>query len=110
LAGPSRKPELVPTPRLRLDKYLFQARFFRSRDAAAEVVTEGHLRLNGLHCRKPGHGVAPGDVLTFVQGARVRVIRIVALGLRRGTAEEAQGLYLDLDATGPAEVTGSTLE
>lgn len=107
MAGPSRKPDPVQAPKLRLDKYLFQARFFRSRELAAEVVTGGHLRLNGQHCLKPGHGVAPGDVLTFVQGARVRVIRILALGQRRGPAEEAQGLYLDLDAPPAA---GSALE
>ena len=96
--GPSRKPDLPAAPKLRLDKYLFQARFFRSRDAAAEVITEGHLRLNGQHCLKPGHAVGPGDVLTFVQANHVRVIRILALSARRGPAEEAQALYLDLDA------------
>lgn len=110
MPGPSRNPELVPAPKLRLDKYLFQARLFRSRDAAAEVVTEGHLRLNGQHCLKPGHGVGPGDVLTFVQGTQVRVIRILALSQRRGPADEAQSLYLDLDAPGAPEVTGSALE
>jgi ribosome-associated heat shock protein Hsp15 len=107
LPGPSRKPDPASAPKLRLDKYLFQARFFRSRDAAAEVVTDGHLRLNGQHCLKPGHGVGPGDVLTFVQAGRVRVIRILALGQRRGPAEEAQGLYLDLDAP---QASGSALE
>nr|WP_227754336.1 RNA-binding S4 domain-containing protein [Stagnihabitans tardus] len=82
---------------MRLDKWLWQARFFKTRDLAAEVVCEGHLRLNGQHCLKPGHGVGPGDVLTFAQGARIRVIRVQALGARRGPASEAQGLYLDLD-------------
>ena len=98
MPGPSRKPEPDTAPKLRLDKYLFQARFFHSRDAAAEVVMEGHLRLNGQHCLKPGHGVTPGDVLTFVQAGKVRVIRVLALGQRRGPPEEAQVLYLDLDA------------
>lgn len=96
MAGPGGKsgPE---TARLRLDKWLWQARFFKTRDLAAGVVSEGHLRLNGQHCAKPGHGVAPGDVLTFAQGTRIRVIRVLELGTRRGPAEEAQGLYLDLD-------------
>lgn len=107
MPGPSRKSEPDSAPKLRLDKYLFQARFFRSRDAAAEVVAEGHLRLNGQHCVKPGHGVTPGDVLTFVQRGKVRVIRILALGQRRGPAEEAEVLYLDLDA---AQSAGSGLE
>ena len=112
MPGPSRKPEPDTAPKLRLDKYLFQARFFHSRDAASEVVTEGHLRLNGQHCLKPGHAVTPGDVLTFVQGGKVRVIRILALGQRRGPAEEAQVLYLDLDALqdGHSLSAGSAVE
>jgi ribosome-associated heat shock protein Hsp15 len=93
-SGPLKPP---PAERLRLDKWLFQARFFKSRDLAAEVVTEGHLRLNGQHCLKPGHGVGPGDVLTFAVGARIRVIKVLSLGNRRGPASEAQELYLDLD-------------
>lgn len=98
MAGPGGRPEPAAAARLRLDKWLFQARFFRSRDAAAEAITGGHLRLNGVHCRKPGHGVAVGDVLTFVQAGHVRVIRVLALGQRRGPATEARQLYADLDA------------
>ncbi len=96
MAGPGAKAG-PQTPRLRLDKWLWQARFFKTRELAAETVAQGHLRLNGQHCLKPGHGVGAGDVLTFAQGARIRVIRIQALGQRRGPAEEAQTLYLDLD-------------
>ena len=90
---------MTPTPKLRLDKWLFQARFFKSRALAAEVVEEGHLRINGQHCGKPGHGVAVGDVLTFPQGALIRVVRVLELGERRGPATEARRLYADLDAT-----------
>jgi ribosome-associated heat shock protein Hsp15 len=96
VAGPGSQPEPAAPARLRLDKWLFQARFFRSRELAAEIVTGGKLRLNGQHCLKPGHCVAEGDVLTFIQADRVRVIRVLALGLRRGPASEAQRLYLDL--------------
>lgn len=73
------------------------ARFFKSRDLAAEVLTGGHCRINGQRCRKPGHAVTLGDVLTFVQEDRVRVIRILALGDRRGPATLAQELYVDLE-------------
>lgn len=83
---------------IRLDKWLWQARFFKSRDLAAEVAESGHLRINGQPTKKPGAGVAVGDVLTFPQGSRIRLVRIAALGLRRGPATEAQTLYLDLDA------------
>ena len=83
----------------RLDLWLFHARFFRSRSLAAAVITTGHLRLNSQPCAKPGHAVTPGDTLTFPQGDRIRVIRILALGQRRGQASAAQALYLDLDAS-----------
>lgn len=101
MAGPGnratgRAPEPA-RPTLRLDKWLFIARFFRSRDLACEVIEGGHLRLNGQRVRKPGHGIGPGDVLTFAQGGRIRVVRVLGLGERRGPAEVAQTLYEDLD-------------
>ena len=111
MPGPSAsKSPREATPKLRLDKWLFQARFFRSREAAAELIAGGHLRLNGQHCRKPGHAVAPGDVLTFVQAGRVRVIRILDLGQRRGPATEARALYADLDEPAPEADESSALE
>ena len=58
----------------------------------------GAVRLNGQRVTKPAQPVGPGDTLTFVQGNRVRLIRVLAPGTRRGPAEEAQGLYHDLDA------------
>jgi ribosome-associated heat shock protein Hsp15 len=97
LAGPGAKPAPAARPRLRLDKWLWQARFFRSRSQSAELVESGHCRVNGQRTSKPGYGVGIGDVLTFAQGARIRVIWVQALGLRRGPATEAQTLYLDLD-------------
>lgn len=82
---------------LRVDKWLWQARFFKTRALAADLAESGHLRINGQPTRKPGAGVGTGDVLTFPQGTRIRVIRILGLGERRGPATEAQTLYLDLD-------------
>ena len=64
------------------------------------MVGEGYLRLNGTHCTKPGQAVAQGDVLTFPQGNQIRVVRVLALGLRRGPFAEAQALYHDLAPTG----------
>jgi len=93
----SARPEPVP-PRDRLDKWLCQARFFKSRGLAAEVVATGHCRINGQRTAKPGHGVGRGDVLTFPQGNRIRVVRVLDLATRRGPAAEAQALYDDLDA------------
>jgi ribosome-associated heat shock protein Hsp15 len=98
LAGPSGKADPGVQPKLRLDKWLFHARFFKSRDLAQDCVESGHLRLNAQRCKKPGHGVAVGDVLTFPQGGQIRVVRVLALAERRGPATEAQALYCDLDA------------
>jgi ribosome-associated heat shock protein Hsp15 len=97
LAGPSGKPDPAAAQKLRLDKWLWQARFFKSRTIAAEVIAEGHVRVNGTRVSRPGRDIAEGDTLTFPQGHRIRVIRITALGQRRGPATEAQGLYVDLD-------------
>jgi ribosome-associated heat shock protein Hsp15 len=97
LAGPSGKPDPAAAQGLRLDKWLWQARFFKSRTLAAEVIAEGHVRVNGTRVSRPGRDVTAGDTLTFPQGHRIRVVRILALGLRRGPAFEAQALYLDLE-------------
>ncbi len=82
--------------KLRIDKWLWQARFFKTRSLAAKQVSGGHVRLNGNRVQKPAQSVAPGDVLTFPQGRSVRVVRVEKLGERRGPAPEAQTLYHDL--------------
>jgi ribosome-associated heat shock protein Hsp15 len=102
---------------LRLDKWLWHARIFRSRSLASKFCLEGRIRIGGRVVEKAHHMVKPGDVLTFPLGRDVRVLKIVALGTRRGPATEARTLYEDLsappapaapsDATGPARERGS---
>ncbi|SDD96471.1 heat shock protein Hsp15 [Ruegeria marina] len=87
----------APPPRLRIDKWLWHARFFKTRVLAAEVAGAGRVRVNGNRVTKPAYAVGPGDVLTFAQGDQVRVVRVEAIGLRRGPASEARTLYTDLD-------------
>ncbi len=87
--------------KLRLDKWLWHGRFFKTRSLAASVVSEHGVRINGTRTEKRSALVSPGDVLTFSQGRSVRVIRVEALGQRRGPASEAQTLYTDLS---PPEV------
>jgi ribosome-associated heat shock protein Hsp15 len=82
--------------RIRIDKWLWQARFFKTRGLAAGVVTAGHLRVNGDKTAKPGRAVGPGDVLTFRQAGEIRVVRILACGSRRGPPPEARSLYEDI--------------
>ena len=93
-------------PTQRLDKWLWHARFFKTRGLATKTVSAGHVRVNGDRASKPAHSVGPGDTLTFPQAKRVRVVRILGLGERRGPAPEAQALYEDLspppDPTPPA--------
>lgn len=82
-------------PKLRLDKWLFFARFFKSRALASRLVTEGGVRVNGTRVSKPSASVGVGDTLTFAQGRQIRVVEVAALGSRRGPAPEAQALYVD---------------
>jgi len=90
--------------RLRLDKWLWHARLFKTRTLASELAGSGRLRINSKRCLKSAQSIRPGDILTFPQGRRIRIIRIEAIGSRRGPAAEAAGLYADLD---PPERTGN---
>ncbi|QCO15271.1 RNA-binding S4 domain-containing protein [Azospirillum brasilense] len=87
-----------PTPagRLRIDKWLWFARFFKTRSLAAKLCNGGGVRVSGTVVGKAHYAVKPGDVLTFAQGRHIRVIKVIALGSRRGPAPEAQALYEDL--------------
>lgn len=81
---------------IRLDKWLWHARFFKTRTLSVKTVSGGHVRVNGTKVSKPAHKVGAGDTLTFPQGRDIRVVRVVAPGERRGPAAEAQQLYEDL--------------
>ena len=82
---------------LRLDKWLWHARFFKTRTLAAQVAAGGKIRVNGRRVSKASAPVGPGDVLTFVAGGHVRVIRVLGLSQRRGPAAQARSLYEDLE-------------
>lgn len=93
----------APRATVRADKWLWHARFFKTRGLATKLVAGGHLRVNGARVAKPAHAVGPGDVLTFPQARRIRVVRIAALAERRGPAPEAQQLYEDLSPAPAAD-------
>jgi ribosome-associated heat shock protein Hsp15 len=86
---------------IRLDKWLWQARFCKSRALASRLISEGVVRLNASRVVKPATAVHVGDGVSFALGGRVRAVRVLALGTRRGPAVEAQALYADLDARPP---------
>jgi ribosome-associated heat shock protein Hsp15 len=81
---------------LRLDKWLWHARFCRTRSLAAQLAAAGKVRIAGTPVAKAHHAVKPGDVLTFPLGPQIRTVKVLALGERRGPAPEARLLYEDL--------------
>lgn len=80
----------------RLDKWLWCARFFKTRALAARFCDDGRLRVSGQVTHKAHYAVRPGDVLTFPLGPHIRVIKITDLADRRGPPAEARLLYEDL--------------
>ena len=88
---------------LRLDKWLWYARFFKTRAMASRAIASGRFRLDGEVMSKPHRAANIGQTLTFVVGNNIRVIRIRALGSRRGPASEAALLYEDLASSQPKQ-------
>jgi ribosome-associated heat shock protein Hsp15 len=82
---------------LRIDKWLWHARFFKSRTLAGKFVSSGKVRVNGAHISKAHYMVKEGEVLTFPLGTHIRLIKVLHMGTRRGPAPEAQALYEDMD-------------
>lgn len=79
--------------RQRLDKWLWFARFARTRPAAVRLVEEGHVRIASKRVENSALGVKPGDVLTLALPHATLVVRIVGFAERRGSYEQAQTLY-----------------
>ena len=93
---------------IRIDKWLWFARFFKSRSLAAKLCTGNRVRVNRRVVAKASATIRVGDVLTFPQGARIRVVKIISLGTRRGPAAEAAALYQDLTPPDEPRDTGET--
>lgn len=79
--------------RLRLDKWLWCARFYRTREMAQAACESGVLRINGFRVEKAGREVKPGDIVTVPQRGDVIAVRVLEGAKRRGTATEARLLY-----------------
>ncbi|KPP81966.1 MAG: ribosome-associated heat shock protein Hsp15 HslR [Oceanicaulis sp. HLUCCA04] len=90
---------------VRIDIWLFRARFAKSRAVAAERIASGRIRLERQGqinpVRKPAQTVQPGDFLTLPLKSGPLRIEICALGTRRGPAAEAMALYRVVDIAGP---------
>jgi len=88
--------EASPVASQRLDKWLWFARLVKTRTLAATLVAGGKVRVNRHRVDKPSHLLRPGDVLTATLNRKVRVLKVVAIGVRRGPAAEAQRLFEEL--------------
>lgn len=97
---------MQPETSIRLDKWLWHARFCKTRGVAARLVATGAVRLNSAPVLKPAHPVRVGDGLAFAQGAAVRVVRVRGLGARRGPAGEARQLYDEVAPVAPGDAPG----
>jgi len=95
--------------RQRLDKWLWFARFAKSRTLAAKLVASGFVRVNGQRTDNPAKAITLDDVITLALSRTTLVIRVVDLGGRRGPATEARQLYANLDGLGdPLATNGNS--
>jgi ribosome-associated heat shock protein Hsp15 len=86
----------------RLDKFLFHARFARTRAIAERLIEAGHVRINRQPTVKAHAKLRLGDVLTLRLPAGIRVVRVEMIALRRGPAPEARRLYAEIAEDQPA--------
>lgn len=89
---------------LRLDKFLWFARFVKTRGAAQDLAEDGRLRLNGRVVAQAHAAVRVGDVLSFAVHGKVRVVAVEGLPTRRGPPAEARALYREIE--GPLTQSG----
>ncbi len=81
---------------MRLDKWLWAARFYKTRSLATDEIGKGRIRVNDL-AAKPSRELHPGDRIELRQGAVVRSVVVVALSEMRGPAPVAQALYAETE-------------
>ncbi len=85
----------------RIDKWLWFARLAKTRTTAQKLVLSGAVRINRDKVDAASRQVHPGDVLTVALERQVRVLKVLAPGVRRGPAPEAQQLYEDMTPPAP---------
>jgi ribosome-associated heat shock protein Hsp15 len=84
-------------PSLRIDKWLWHARFCKTRAIAQARAESGLIRLNGHRVEKSSAAVHVGDTLTIPTAKEAMVVKVLALGTRRGPPAEARALYEPLE-------------
>lgn len=83
-----------PDASLRIDRYLWFTRYYKTRTLASEAVAGGHVRVNGERAR-PGQKVRAGDRVALVRDQLPYAFRVLAVPARRGPAAEARLCYDD---------------
>lgn len=102
-AGPTVNADLGALDSLRIDKWLWAARCFKTRGLAAEACGASHVKVNGTSV-KSAKLVRRGDELTIRLGDELRILVVVGLSDRRGPAPMARSLYLDKSPPKPEPV------
>jgi ribosome-associated heat shock protein Hsp15 len=88
----------VTPERVRIDKWLWAARFFKTRSLASQAVDGGKVKLNGARV-KPAKDIKPGDELLIMVGELAWTVSVISLSERRGPAEAARQLYAESEAS-----------
>lgn len=90
----------------RIDRWLWFARFVKTRALAQRLVVKGKVRINRTKITKPSQTVSPGDVVSMMNRDHIKVVEVIATGTRRGPACEARLLYCEINP--PADgISGS---
>jgi ribosome-associated heat shock protein Hsp15 len=87
----------VELQRQRIDRWLWHARFVRTRDAAAAITEAGYIRVNGARVNAPGRMIRTGDVITIALDRGVRVVRVTGFAEQRGPPQTVAALYQDVE-------------
>ncbi|MFH1218075.1 MAG: RNA-binding S4 domain-containing protein [Pseudomonadota bacterium] len=96
----------VTEEKIRIDKWLWAARFYKTRSMAAKAVSGGHVHVNGNRV-KSARGVGLGDELRIVRDETEFVVIVLALSERRGPATIARTLYEETEASIAARLSRS---
>lgn len=105
MTHPRTEPGLpAPTPAVRLDLWLWAARFFKTRSLAKQAIETGKIEVGGQRA-KPSRSVHLGDALAIARGEEIFRVEVLALSDTRGPAKIAQGLYRESEESKLARET-----
>ena len=85
---------------MRIDRFLFFIRLSKSRTLAQALVEAGHVRIDGKRVAKASEPVRVGSTIALPLRDQVRVLRVIALPIRRGPASEARECYREIEESG----------